>query len=69
MHNLRLTRTTASQSQSSLLSFLDGGPISFGAKTHTLTAQSTVEAELMAISCGMKEAVYLVKSFCTISYP
>ena len=36
-----------------------GGPVSFGATTQSLTAQSTVEAELMAISYTSKEAVYL----------
>ena len=38
---------------------LRGGPISFGAKTQSLTAQSVVEAELMAISYTTKEAVDL----------
>ena len=33
--------------------------ISFGAKMQTLTAQSKGETELMAVSYGMKEAVYL----------
>ena len=39
--------------------FLCGGPVSFGAKTQSLAAQSTAEAELMAISYTSKEAVYL----------
>lgn len=36
-----------------------GAPVSFGAVTQTLVAQSTVEAELIAASYGCKEAVYL----------
>lgn len=39
--------------------FLSGGPISFGSKTQSIVAQSTVEAELNALSYGSKEAVYL----------
>ena len=39
--------------------FLSGVSISFGAKTQSPTAQSTVEAELMAISYTTTEAVYL----------
>ena len=38
---------------------LRGAPISFGAKTQSLTAQSTVESELQALSYGAREAVYL----------
>ena len=33
--------------------------ISFGSKTQSLTAQSTVETELQALSYGAREAVYL----------
>lgn len=33
--------------------------IGFGAKTQTLIAQSTFEAELMVISYGKKQAVYM----------
>ena len=39
--------------------FLGGGLISFGFKTQSLTAQSTVESELLALSYGAREAVYL----------
>ena len=39
--------------------FLGGGLISFGSKTQSLTAQSTVESELQALSYGVREAVYL----------
>ena len=39
------------------LIFLSGGPVSVGAKTQSLTAQSIVEAEIMAISYTTKEAV------------
>ena len=39
--------------------FMCGGPIGLGAKTQSPTAQSTVEAELMAISFVGKEATYL----------
>ena len=39
--------------------FLGGGLISFGSKTQSLTAQSTVASELQALSYGAKEAVYL----------
>ena len=46
------------RSASSFLFFLGRRSISFGAKTQTLTAQSAVEAEIMAISYEMKEAVY-----------
>ena len=39
--------------------FLGGGLISFGSKTQSLTAQSTVESELQALSYGAREAVHL----------
>ena len=39
--------------------FLGGGLVSFGSKTQSLTAQSTVESELQALSYGTREAVYL----------
>ena len=39
--------------------FLSGGPISFGSKTQSIVALSTVESELNALSYGAKEAVYL----------
>ena len=42
------------KSTAGFLFFLCGGPVSFGAKTQSLTAQSTVEAELTAISCTSK---------------
>lgn len=38
---------------------MSGGPLSFGAKTQGITAQSNVEAELTALAYGSKEAVYL----------
>ena len=41
------------------LFLMSGGPLSFGAKTQGLTAQSTVESELMALAYGSKEAVHL----------
>ena len=48
------------ESTSGFIFFMCGGPISFGAKTQSLTAQSTaVEAEPMAISLRGKEATYL----------
>lgn len=47
------------KSTTGYLFFLGGGLISFGTKTQSLTAQSTVESELQAISYGAKEAVYL----------
>lgn len=36
-----------------------GGPMSIGAETQTLKPQSTVEAEMMVVSYGMKASVYL----------
>ena len=43
-----------------LIFFLHGGPISFGSKTESITAQqSTVEAELIGIRYTAKEALYL----------
>lgn len=36
-----------------------GAPISFGANTRTLTAQATVESELIAFGLGGKKATYL----------
>ena len=47
------------KSTTGYLFFLGGGLISFGFKTQSLTAQSTVENELQALSYGAKEAVYL----------
>ena len=47
------------KSTTGYLFFLDGGLISFGSKTQSLTAQSTVESELQAFSYGAREAVYL----------
>ena len=47
------------KSTTGYLFFLGGGLISFGSKTQSLTAQSTVEAELQALSFGAREAVYL----------
>lgn len=47
------------KSTTGYLFFLGGGLISFGTKTQSLTAQSTVESELQAISYGAREAVYL----------
>ena len=49
------------KSTSDFIFFMSGGPISFGAKTQSLTpqSQSTMEAELMAISFEGKEATYL----------
>ena len=41
------------------LFFLGRGLMSFGSKTQSLTAQSTVESELQALSYGAREAVYL----------
>ena len=38
---------------------LGGRLISFGSKTQSLTAQSTVESELQVLSYGAREAVYL----------
>ena len=47
------------KSTTGYLFFLGGGLISFGSKTQSLTAQSTVESELQALSYGAREAVYL----------
>ena len=47
------------KSTTGYLFFLGGALISFGSKTQSLTAQSTVESELQALSYGAKEAVYL----------
>ena len=47
------------KSTTGYLFFLGGAPISFGSKTQSLTAQSTVESELQALSYGAREAVYL----------
>ena len=47
------------ESTTGYLFFLGGGLISFGSKTQSLTAQSTVESELQALSYGAWEAVYL----------
>lgn len=47
------------KSTTGYLFFLGGGLISFGSKTQTLTAQSTVESELQALSYSAREAVYL----------
>ena len=52
------------KSTTGYLFFLGGAPISFGSKTQSLTAQSTVESELQALSYGAREAVYL-SSFLT----
>ena len=41
------------------LFFLSGGLISFGSKTQSLTAQSTVDRELQALSYRVRETVYL----------
>ena len=42
--------------------------MSFGAVTQTLTAQSTVEAELIAAAYGSKEAVYLFNFMTELSF-
>ena len=47
------------KSTTGYLFFLGGGLISFGSKTQSLTAQSTVKSELQALSDGAREAVYL----------
>ena len=47
------------KSTTGYLSFLGGGLISFGSKTQSLTAQSTVESELQALSYGAREVIYL----------
>ena len=47
------------KSTTGCLFFLGGGLISFGSKTQSLTAQSTVESELQVLSYGEREAVYL----------
>ena len=41
------------------LFFMAGGLLSFGAKTQTLAAQSTIEAEIQALSYAAREAVYI----------
>ena len=47
------------KSTTGYLFFLGGGLISFGSKTQSLTAQSTVESELQVLSYEAREAVYL----------
>ena len=47
------------KSTTGCLFFLGGGLISFGSKTQSLVAQSTVESELQVPSYGAREAVYL----------
>lgn len=47
------------KSTTGYLFFLGGGLISFGSKTQSLTAQSTVESELQALSYSAREAVYI----------
>eukprot|EP00752_Nemacystus_decipiens_P015554 g13877.t1 len=47
------------RSTTGFLFFLAGGLISYGAKGQTLAAQSTVEAEIQAISYAAREAVYI----------
>ena len=47
------------KSTTGYLFFLGGELISFVSKTQSLTAQSTVESELQALSYGAREAVYL----------
>ena len=47
------------KSTTGYLFFLGEGLISFGSETQSLTAQSTVESELQALSYGPREAVYL----------
>ena len=47
------------KSTTGYLFFLGGGLISFGSKTQSLTAHSTVESKLQALVYGAREAVYL----------
>ena len=47
------------KSTTGCLFFLSGGLISFGSKTQSLTAQSTVESELQPLSYGARGVVYL----------
>ena len=47
------------KSTTEYLFFLGRGLISFGSKTQSLIAQSTVESEFQALSYGAREAVYL----------
>ena len=47
------------KSTTGYLFFLGGGLISFGSNTQSLTAQSTVESELQALSYEAREALYL----------
>ena len=56
------------RSTTGYLFFLCGAPIRFGSRTQTLTAQSTVEAELMAIISGAKEAVYVYNFITELSF-
>ena len=46
------------KSTTGYLFFLGGGLISFGSKTQSLTAQSTVESKLQALRYGARKAVY-----------
>ena len=47
------------RSTTGYLFFLGGGLLNFGAKSQTIVAQSTVEAEIQAISYAAREAVYI----------
>ena len=46
------------KSTSSYIAFLSNGPVSFKVGLQGLTAQSTMEAELVAAALTMKEAVF-----------
>ena len=56
------------KSTTGYLFFLGGGLISFRSKTPSLTAQSTVESELQALSYGAREEVYISNFFMELGF-
>ncbi|CAB1099770.1 unnamed protein product [Ectocarpus sp. CCAP 1310/34] len=56
------------RSSTGYLFFLAAGLISYGAKTQTLTAQSTVEPEIQALSSSAREAVYTSKFMTELNF-
>lgn len=49
------------KSTTGLLFMLNGGPLSWSSRKQTVTAQSTTEAELIALNEAAKEAAWLVR--------
>ena len=57
------------KSTTGYLFFLGEGMIRFGSKTQSLTAQSTVESEIQALSYGAREAIYLSNFLMELGLP